>query len=130
MNIAILKQELLDDHPDTGPYNADNALATIELNVENRSSNKKTMTASEVYNAVDVPEYEALGADDKLEIWNIIHIGEINPFGLEATRFTSIFGGGSVTIVALAAGRKISVSRAVELELGLIKEGHVFEARK
>jgi len=36
MNLAALQAELLAGHPDTGPYNANDALAAAELNVVNR----------------------------------------------------------------------------------------------
>ncbi len=129
MSIANLRVELLAGHPDTGDYNADPSVAASELNAVNRTTNKVTMTASEVYNAVDNTEYIALTTTQQEEIWNIVHLGEINPFGLEATRFTAIFGGGSTTITALAASRTNNVSRAVEIGLGFIKPGNVIEAR-
>jgi len=106
MNISDLAEELAAGHPDTGAYNADAATAAGELNAVNRTRNRTSMTASEVYNAVDAAEYVALDADEKQEIWDILHLGEINPFGMEATRFTALFGGGSDTITALAAARQ------------------------
>lgn len=130
IDIDALKAELLGVHPVTGAYSADAVIAAAELNAENRTINKSAMTGSEVYNAVDPAEYTALTAIQQEEVWNILHLGTINPFGFEATRFTAIFGGGSNTITSLAALRKINVSRAVEISLGgVIKAGHVLEAR-
>ena len=129
MNIADLKVEDTAGHPDTGPYSADPVVAASEMNAINRTVNKTTMIASEVYNAIDGTEWLALTATQQEEIWNIVHLGDINPFGLEATRFTAIFGGGSTTIAALAALRKTDVSRAVEIGLGFIKPGNIMEAR-
>jgi len=128
-DIAALKAELSAGHPGTGAYNADDELAAGELNAVNRTKSKATMTASEIYNAVDSAGYVALTAVQQAEVWNILHMGEINPFGLEATRFTSIFGGGSTTITALASLRKDAVRRAEEIGLGFISPGHVTEAR-
>ena len=123
--------ELAAGHPDTGAYNADNELATAELNAENRTKNKTSMSASEVYNAIDATEYIALSDADKEEVWNIIHLGTLNPFGLEATRITAIFPGGGSTITTLAGLRKDTVSRAQEIDLEIpVKVGHVEQARR
>lgn len=130
MSLDILKAELLAGHPDTGAYNADDAIAADEINVVNRTVNKTSMTGSEVANAIDIAEFDALSAGDEQLVWNVIHIGDINPFGVEATIFTAVFGGGSTTITTLAAVRKTDVSRAVELGIGPVKPGHVAEARR
>ena len=129
MDIAALKTELLAGHPDTGAYDADDEVATGQLNAVNRTTNKSSMTGSEVYNAIDSTEWLALTDSHKQEIWDILHLGDINPFGLEATRFSAIFGSGSGTVTALKVARKNDVSRAVELGLGFIKLGHVQMAR-
>ncbi len=130
IDIDALKTELDSGHPDTGAYNADDALAAVELNTVNRTLNKTSMTSSEVYNAIDVTQWNGLTDPQQQEVWNILHLGEINPFGFEADRFTTIFGGGSATLVTLSALRKTDVSRAVEIGLGEVKVGHVQEARK
>ena len=129
MNIAALKTELLAGHPDTGAYKADDATATAQLNAVNRTTNKTSMIASDVYNAIDQTEWLALTDAKRQEIWDILHLGEINPYGLEATRFTSIFGGASDTVTTLKSVRKNNVSRAVELGLGFVFQGHVENAR-
>ena len=41
----------------------------------------------------------------------------------------AIFGGGSATITALQAARVESITRAQELELPFVREGHVEFAR-
>ena len=130
MDIAKLKSELSDGHPDTGAYNADDALAANQLNVVNRSRNFTSLTGSEVMNAIVKADFDGLSAANQQQVWNILHLGTINPFGIEADMMVSIFGGGSTTITALKAARKESVSRAVEIGIGEIKAGHVFEARK
>ena len=115
MNLVVLRAELITGHPTTGAYSLNNQIAADEINAVNRTLNRESMTSSEVYNAIDSSEYVALDAGQKEEVWNILHLGEINPFGFEAVRFTVIFGGGSVTIASLATLRKTSVSRAGEL---------------
>ncbi len=130
INIEALSAELIAGHPDTGDYDADDSVATGQLNAVNRVLNKSSMTASEVYNAINVTEWLVLTDAQRQEVWDILHLGTINPFGLEETRFVSIFGGGASTITALAAARKTDVSRAVELGLGVIGSNHVELARR
>lgn len=130
MDLTALKAELLAGHPGTGPYDADDATAAGEMNAVNRTLPKASLTGSEVLNAVDTAEFAALATDaDRQIVWNIVHLGTVNPFGIEATLFTGLFGAGSATITALAAARQRPVSRAVELGLGTVKHGHVETAR-
>lgn len=129
MDIDALKTELLAGHPGTGAYDADDAVAATQLNAVNRTRNKPTMTGSEVMNAIVKAEFTALSAADKQMVWDIVHLGEINPFGIEADLFVDIFGGGSATITDLQTARKYDVSRGVELGLGQVKTGHVETAR-
>lgn len=129
MNYEILKAKLTTGHPGTGAYDADNAIAATQLNVVNRTRDKASLTGSEVLNAVDAAQWALLNAADKQQVWDIVHLGNINPFGVEATMMIDIFGGGTATIVALAAARVEAVSRAMELGLGFVYEGHVQQAR-
>ena len=130
VDIDALKAELLAGHPGTGAYSSDDAVATAELLTVNRSRNLSSLTGSEVVNAINVTEFDALSAVDKQMVWDIVHLGDVNPFGVEATLFTNIFGGGSTTITALAAARTEAVSRAEELGFGSVGVGHVQEARR
>jgi len=129
MDLAALKAELTAGHPGTGAYDADDATAAGQLNAVNRTKNLASLTGSEVINAVDAAEFTALSAAEQQQVWDIVHLGTVNPFGIEATLFTSIFGGGSATITALAAARTEDVSRGVELGLGTAGEGHIAQAR-
>lgn len=128
-DIAKLKTELLAGHPDTGAYNADDALAAGELNAVNRTTNKTEMTGSEVMQSVVPAAFLALSAAEKQRVWDILHLGTLDPFGIEADLMVDIFGGGSATITALVADRVNNVSRAVELGIGFVYPGHVQNAR-
>lgn len=135
MNIAALKAELAAGHP--GPastpgnvaYNADHELAAVQINEVNRTKDRTSMSGSEVLNAIDTAEYNLLAPEDKDRVWQVIHLGTINPFGVEETLMKSIFGSGSTTIATLANLRKDDVSRAVELGLGKVRAGTIREAR-
>ncbi|MHC4526417.1 MAG: hypothetical protein ACYS29_00960 [Planctomycetota bacterium] len=129
MDISALKAELLAGHPDTGAYDADDVIAAAELNAVNRSKNKSSMTGSEIINALDKTEYLALSDADTARVWQICHLGTINPFGVEADLFINIFGGGSASIAALQDARKDDASRAVEIGLGVVFPTHVTSAR-
>ncbi len=130
MDITALKAELAIGHPGTGPYDSDAELAAGQLNAVNRTKNRSSMTASEVVNAFDSGEFNALTEAQQTTVWNVVHIGDINPFGIEATLLTSVFGVSSTTIENLAALRKDDVSRADEIGLGLVRPGNILEARK
>ena len=96
-----------------------------DINTEYRSRNRTSMSASEVANQMDNTEWGDLTVDEKREIWDVLHMGSaLNPFGIEATIFTSVFGA-STTITNLQAARVEDISRGVELGLGHVKVGHV-----
>ena len=112
-----------------GPGPMTDQQVTDDMRTAYRTRSRETMTASEVANAIDITEFNALSAGDEEVIWNVLHLGELNPFGIEATIFTSKFGGGSDTIVALAAARVESITRAQELGVR-VGPGLVNEARR
>ncbi len=129
MNIAVLKAELLAGHPDTGAYSVDDAIAADQLNALNRVENKTSMTGAKVFRAVDKAEFIALSTVDQRTVWDIAHLGELDPFGISADLFTDIFTGGGPTLTALAAIRKRTVSRATEIGIGPVRLGEIQQAR-
>ena len=129
MNIPDLITELTAGHPGTGAYNADAALAAGELNAVNRTLNKTSLSGTEILNNVVKADFNALTATEQQRVWDIVHLGDVNPFGIEAAMMIDIFGVGSATITALAAARTTSVSRATEIGLGYVWPGHVETAR-
>lgn len=128
MNIDILKTEITND-PLTRGYSgmSDLAIAT-DLNTVYRTSNKTIMTATEIFNAINKAEFNALTDSNKQMTWDILHLGDVNPFGLEADLFQDIFGA-STTITTLQTLRVNNISRGVELNIGNVREGNVWEAR-
>lgn len=126
-----LRDELLTDPLGRGYAAMTDEHAAVDLNTVYRSRNRATMTASEVYNAVDQTEWAALTSAQQAEIWDIVHMGDqLNPFGREAARFQTIFGAGT-TITALQAARIEAITRAQELPdvRSPVKVGHVTVAR-
>ncbi len=136
MDLVAIKAELDAGHPgpvgNPGivPYDVDDAIAAGQFNAVNRTLNRTSMTGSEVLNAIDAAEWGTRTAEQKQVVWDIVHLGDINPFGVEVTLMTSAFtGAGGVTMAELNAARKDNVSRAVELGLGFIYPGHIEQAR-
>lgn len=124
----MLSDELLNDPLSRGYSSMSDEDAAADLNTVYRERDRETMSASAVYQAIDRTEFQALTVAQQQEIYSILSFGEVNPFGKEADVFVEIFGAGS-TITALQAARKEPISRANELKLGIVKPGHVGEAR-
>lgn len=129
MNLAILTAELTDDPLSRGYAAMSDAAAATDLNAVYRTRNKSSMTGSEILNAVNAGEWTALNDVQRQTVWNILHLGTLNPFGVEATLMIAVFEAGSATITALADARKENISRAAELGLGFVSPGHVENAR-
>jgi hypothetical protein len=130
MDIQALRTELDAGHPDTGAYNADSLLAAGELNAVIRTRNRSSLSGDAMFAATNASEWTAL-TDHQQNLW-VAFTGKesIDPFGsANVALVTSLFGGGSATLTALAALRKEDVSRAVELGLGTITPGDVEIAR-
>jgi len=89
---------------------------------------RPTMTASEVFNQIDQAELNAKTDAQRLQIFDILHMGEINPFGLEADIFQDVFGA-STTITNLQTSRNEPISRADELGLTGVSVGSIHRAR-
>jgi hypothetical protein len=132
MNLAqlqILKDEITTD-PLARSYSAmTDAQIANDLNTLYRLQSFDRLDASTVFNAIDKAEYNVLQDKSKIMIWNILHLGEINPFGLEAAIFSDIFGAGSQTITDLKLIRKTPQSRAAELGLPDICKGYVIDSK-
>ncbi len=124
-----LKTELTVDDLGRGYSAMLDAAAAADIRTVYRTRPRSTLTGSEVLNAIDKTEFNGKTDAQQKQVWDILHLGTINPFGLEATLFTDIFGGGSVTIIALQAIRQEAVSRGVELGLGFVGHADVQDAR-
>ncbi|KKL64495.1 hypothetical protein LCGC14_2164420 [marine sediment metagenome] len=127
----IFKQELDDDPLTRGYSSMTNAEVTVDLTDTDtgRTRNRTEMSASEVFNAIEQTAFNALSVTDKQLVWDILHLVTLNPFGLEATLFIDIFGSGTATIIALQAARLQNISKAEEIGIGGVKEGHVERVR-
>lgn len=101
----------------------------VDMNAQYRQKDRVSMTASEVFQAIDLSELLSLSDANYRKVLDVLHMGVVNPFGKEADIFVSIFGGSSATITTLAVIRREGISRGVEIGWGLVKEGHIQMAR-
>ena len=68
MDYQELKTELDTGHPDTGAYNADDVIATAELNTVNRAADRPSLSGDEIFAATDNTEFLGL-SDHKQQLW-------------------------------------------------------------
>ena len=128
MNYYVLNQELINDPLVRGYSGMSDQEAADDLNIENRDRNVLSMSGSEVLQNVDATEYSVLTDGQKQVFWGLLGIAILDPWGVEADVMQDIFGA-STTITNLQAARVETVSRSVELGLGLIRESDIEKAR-
>lgn len=128
-NYFTLWTEINNDPLGRGYSGMTNSQIANSLNTQNRPQNRVTMSSTEVINAIRASEFNALTSASQQRIWDTLHLGTLNPFGIEATIFTGVFGVSSCTINLLQALRVANISRAQEIGLGLVAEGQVVKAK-
>ncbi len=129
MDYDVLKAEITDDPLGLSYVGMSDQQVADSLNTVAREQDRTSMTGSEILNQVNAANWASLTDVQRQTVWNIVYLGDVNPFGVEATMMTDVFGSASATITALKAARKIAVSRATELELPFIDIGNVASAR-
>ena len=128
MDYAVLYNEVTADPLGIGYAGMTNDQIAESLNAVTRTRNRDRMEPTEVINAMVLSEWNAVTAAKKQTIWNLLHMGSVNPFGIEATLFIDAFGADSATIRELARIRVQGISRAQELGLPVVAVGHIQEA--
>ena len=129
MDYRKLKAEIETDPLSEGYASMTDEQICASLNAETRSAHVAILTPTEIINAIVYSEWTAKTAAQQQVIWNLLGMGQINPWGIEASIFTTVFGAGSATIAALAALRVKKISRAEELGIGRVEVGHLIDAR-
>ena len=108
----------------------DDAERYASLQVVDRTTPKTSLTSSEVFNAIDTAEYNAIADEaDKAMVWQLLALGTLNPYGKEKDLIVQLFGGGSNTVANLQAARVTACDRIVEIGLGTVRLGNVIAAR-
>lgn len=128
-DIVVLADEIAADPLERGYATMTDMEVAVDMDIQYRQRDRVSMTASEVFQAIDLSELSALSDATYRKVLDILHMGVLKPFGKEADLFGSIFGAGSATITTLAALRKVAISRGVEIGWGRVKEGHIQMAR-
>ena len=124
--LAILTTELTNDTLVRGYSGMTVEAAAADIGTEYRTRIKTVMPATEVLNAMDKTEFDALTDAQRDTIWNVLSMGsEVNPNGVEKDLFVDFFGGGSTTISNLASARQENISRATELDLPRVRAADV-----
>jgi len=129
MDYAKLKAEITNDPLALGYSGKTDEQVCALINAKTRSKHVELLQPTQILNAVVYAEWTAKTATQQQMIWNLLGMGALNPWGIEATIFTSVFGAGSATITALAAMRVQTISRAEELGIETVYAGHIAEAR-
>ncbi len=130
MNIEVLAAELVAGHPITFAYDADDAIAADQLNAKNVARNVTSVTGQEVFEAATATDYAALSVEHKTLFLGIVGMGTILVNGVNTkAALLAMFGPGTDTRANLAALQQETVSRAVELGLGFVYQGHIEAAR-
>ena len=132
MDLVKLRTELDGLHPGTtDPYDADNAIAMVQINAVNRTNPESTITGSQIFNATDDSEFTALSTNNDRERWvSLCGILDIDTgTGIAKSLEAELFGGGTNTRANLLALMNPPASRAVELGLGIVGEGDIAAAR-
>ena len=105
--------------------------AANNMNVEDRSVLKSSIPGHELFAQTDSAEYLALTADKKTEWLGLCGLDSVIPTNSSPAVpiVEDIFGNPSATRTALIAYRSHLVSRGVEINVGLVREQHVIDAR-
>ena len=136
MDLIALKSELDTDPLARGYAGMGDAAAATSLNdaTSGRTRNIDTLTAAQIYEAMDSAEFAALSVGDKTLVDRILGLG--GDVLLTATSqakavLLAVFAGAAGTITRPAIGAAISedVSRGVELGFGFVGHADVQDAR-
>lgn len=132
MDIAALAAELTNDPLGRGYSGMSNAQAAASLNTVNITGPERDIIeAYELIDATVPAEWASLSAAEKQRYQTITGAGRVNIKNANTrSSLASIFGAGTTTranMLALQAGPQIS--RATQLGLGTVGDGHVASAR-
>lgn len=138
MDYQALKTEITTDPVAIG-YGAvqassawDNATAD-KLNATLRQGEKATLTAGELFEAIDATEYTTLTAANKALVNLVLGLAGDIKVGVGSNAraiLTTVFGAGTTTRSRLAATVGKQVSRASELGFGVVTPSDIAEARR
>jgi hypothetical protein len=135
MDYQAIKNELDTDPLTVGYSGMTDAQVVVALNSTGspygRTVVKATLSGSEVFEATDSTEFDALTDAQRSEWLSLCAIDNLDPANGTPSAATAsrIFGGGSTTLGSLQALRQEVVSRGTELGFGNVVIGDVQNAR-
>lgn len=129
-----LLAELADDPLGRGYAAMSDAQVAESINTPDRTVERATMRAADIFEAVVLSEYNALTAARKAQVDRVLNLAgddiPIGPTSKARAFLLDAFVAGSVTRTNLAAAAQQTVSRAVELGLGSVSHEMIAEARR
>lgn len=129
-DIMSLKTEIATDPLGRGYSGMTDLEVANDLNTVYRTQNVESVTGRDIFEAAVRSEYLALAAEDKDLLHVIISMGSILVNGANTkAALLAMFGAGTTTRTNLAVLQIRDVSRAQELGLPFVYEGHIQEAR-
>lgn len=135
MSIDALRDELTNDPLARGYAGMTTAQKIASLNAVDRTLPVAAVSGSEIYNAIDQTEFDALGDPDKAKVDRITSLSDpVNladlPAGRARATLVAIFtpGAGPISRAALIALTTRPVSRAEELGIGSVDIGFIDNA--
>ena len=129
MNIDMLRTEITGDPLSRGYAAMSNEEVADSLNTINRSRNRTLVSPGEMQRAVNGGEFVAL-TDVKQRAWLAILSDNVNPIDANTIAQVIAIWSPGTTRTNLIALQTEDVSHAVELGLGVVRVGHVQEARR
>ena len=122
--VAVLRSELEADPLARGYSGMDDLAVCASINEVDRTR-ARSLSGDEAFGATDGPEFVGLTVE-KRQLWmSMTSRATISPSPANVAVVGWLFGAGSATLAALAALAVESISRAAELGLGTVYEGHV-----
>lgn len=125
-----LKAEITDDPLSRGYSGMSDIEVANDMNTVYRNTIRPTVSGSEIFNETDDVEYAALTDAQKASWDRLCGIDSIDTSsGVAKAREAELFGAATTTRSNLTALRNPPASRATELGLSKVREGHVQMAR-
>ena len=128
-DLQKLRNELDTDPDGRGYSSMSDEAAAVDLNIERKAKNRRSMSGAEAYGLTDPTEYTALSDAAKSQWLSLCSIISVDPFGPAAQAVIDLFPLAGTTISNLQAARVETISRAVELGIGKVTSQHVIDAR-
>jgi hypothetical protein len=125
----ILADEINTDPLSRGYAGMTDHQVADDINTEYRTVTIPEVSPTEIYQAIDPPEWVALSALFQLVVTNVISLPTVPTSGNTADGLLAAFGPGTTTrtnLIALATG---NITRGTEIGIGEIHSGDVGFAR-